>query len=60
MSLLGVGPEKNKFEQVSSDHHQISVVGGMSPVMTIRCHWQGGGVVCDLSHDACDVSTPLP
>ena len=23
-----VGPEMNKFEQVSSDHHQISLAGG--------------------------------
>ena len=23
-----VGPEKNKFEQVSSDHHQMSLAGG--------------------------------
>ena len=27
----GVGPQVNKFEQVSSDDHQMSVAGGMSP-----------------------------
>ena len=27
MSVLGVGPQVNKFEQVSSDDHQMSVAG---------------------------------
>ena len=31
MSLRGIGPEMNKFDQVSSDHHQMSLAaGGMS------------------------------
>ena len=24
----GIGPQMNKFEQVSSDHHQMSLAGG--------------------------------
>ena len=27
----GVGPQMNKFKQVSSDHHQMSLGGGRSP-----------------------------
>ena len=27
-TLLGLGPQVNKFEQVSSDDHQMSVAGG--------------------------------
>ena len=34
----GVGPQTNKFEQVSSDHHQLSLVGGRSP------GWGRGGL----------------
>ena len=26
----GGGPQVNKFEQISSDHHQMSVAGGSS------------------------------
>ena len=29
-----VGPQVNKFEQVSSDHHQTSLAGGGDPSMT--------------------------
>ena len=28
----GIGPQVNKFEQVSSDDHQMSVAGGRSHV----------------------------
>ena len=44
----------NKFEQVSSVDHQMSVareVGDRSDV--------GGTLSCDLSHDAFDVTYPL-
>ena len=43
----------NKFEQVSSDHHQMSLLGDKSPGVN-------GGVPlpCDLSHDAFDVTYP--
>ena len=34
----GVDPQMNKFEQVSIDHHQMSVAGGLVPV------WCPGGV----------------
>ena len=53
----------NKLEQVSSDDHQMSVVGGegYGPMSDV-----GGGVraqvwggVPYLSHDACDIPTPL-
>ena len=40
MSLGVVDPQMNKFEQVSSDHHQMLHAG------------QGGALSCDLSHDA--------
>ena len=48
-----VGPQMNKFEQVSSDHHQMSLLGDKSPGVN-------GGVPlpCDLSHDAFDVTYP--
>ena len=42
----GIGPQVNKFGQVSDDH-QMSVVGG------------GGNLTRDLSHDVFDVITPL-
>ena len=34
--LVGVGPQVNKFEQVSSDDHQMSVARG-------RAEWGGNG-----------------
>ena len=56
-SIRGVGggvgdPEMNKFEQLSSDDHLMSVVAGsilgpLSGVCTLPCV---------LSHDACDVA----
>ena len=36
---FGVGPQVNKFEQVSSDDHQRSVAGGVG-----SCLLSGGGV----------------
>ena len=39
MLLMGRGPQMNKFEQVSSDHHQISVAGELPGLMS-----KGGGV----------------
>ena len=51
-------PQMNKFDQVSSDHHQMSLAGGslglISPYLTI---W-GGSLPSDLSHDAFDVNPP--
>ena len=59
MSLPG-GPQMNKFEQVSSDHHQMSLAGvPMSdgwPYPT--WHFLRGTPPCDLSHDALDVISP--
>ena len=31
VTVVGVGPQVNKFEQVSSDDHQMSVAGVRSP-----------------------------
>ena len=56
----GVGPQVNKFEQVSSDDHQMSVVErwrGRSQV------WWGRGQsyhVTYSTYDACDIPTPSP
>ena len=65
----GVGPEVNKFEQASSDDYLMSVAGGegLGPQV-----WRWGGdrspglmsrkrdtLPCDLSHDACDITTTL-
>ena len=41
----------NKFEQVFSDDHQMSVVGGRFPGLMSRV----GTLPYDLSHDGCDV-----
>ena len=38
----GLGPQVNKSEEVFSEDYQMSDV-------------QGGILLCDLSHDACDV-----
>ena len=46
----------NKFEQVSSDHHQMSQAGGRLPGLISRGYW----LPCDLSHDAFDVICPPP
>ena len=72
MSVLvgewGVGPQVNKFEQVSSDDHQMSVVRvGRGWVCPAEGGWgRGGGEgegrtpPCGLSHDACDVTYVPP
>ena len=45
MSLLvGVGSQMNKFERVSSDHHQMSRAGGRPPGLMSR----GGGGSLEL------------
>ena len=56
----------NKFEQASSDHHQMSLVWRVGP--KVWCAggevgpqiWSGGGVGpevwCDLSYDAFDIT----
>ena len=45
----------NKFEQVSSDDHQMSVAGGR---YTGLMSGGGGTLPCDLSHDAFDHTYP--
>ena len=40
-------PKVKKFEQISSDHHQMSVAGG------VGC-WGEGILPCDLSHGTFD------
>ena len=55
MLLRGVVcSEINKFEQVSSDRHQMSLAEGMSPGLMSR--GEEGTLPCDLSHDAFDVT----
>ena len=55
----GVGPQVNKFEQISSNDHQMSLAGVGMPGWREVC--PGGGYVqrysqpCDLFHDAYDV-----
>ena len=51
---VGVGPEMNKFEQVSSDHNQMSLAGGRSSGLMSM---EGKGyLACHLSHDKFDVT----
>ena len=40
--LVGVGPQVNKFEQVSSDDHQMSVVGERRMNRQVLCLGGGG------------------
>ena len=56
---LGVGPQMNKFEQISSDHHQMSLVG---KGLQVSCPGTGEGDTLpgNLSYDAFDVTYPLP
>ena len=49
----GVVPQVNKFEQISSDGHQMSVAGGRA-----ISDFQDGTLPCELPHDACDVPPP--
>ena len=53
----GVGLQMNKLEQVSSDHHQMSLTGVVPGLMS---RGGGGTLPCDLFHDAFDVIYPLP
>ena len=51
---VGVGPEMNKFEQVSSDHNQMSLAEGRSSGLMSM---EGKGyLACHLSHDKFDVT----
>ena len=51
---LGVGPQENKFEQVSSDQHEMSLgVGGVNRSPGLMC-------VGVPSHDAFNVTYALP
>ena len=63
--ILWVPKWMNKFEKVSNDYHKMSLVCGsislMSrgeeyPIWTLGC---GGTLLCDLFHDALDVTYPL-
>ena len=71
MLLRGsVGPQVNKFEkQVSSDHHQMSLAGeggvaeeeeGWGWSSGLMSGGRGVTLPCDISHDAFDVTSPLP
>ena len=42
-SGAGLGPQVNKFQQVSSDDYQVTVVGlrGVGPMPDIRGCWEG-------------------
>ena len=57
----GVGLQVNKFEQVSSDDHQMSLAGGNGLEGWWVCPGVGVGypLPCDLSHDVCDVIFPV-
>ena len=45
MSTPGEVPEVNKFEQVSSDDHQMSLAGKGAPCL-VRFHvWKGAGAM---------------
>ena len=46
--VAGVDPQVNKFEKVSSDDHQLSVVaGGVGPTSGI---WGGGDTHVPMHH----------
>ena len=66
---VGGGLQVNKSEQVSSDDHQMSVAGvgplqWWAPDVNSRGYprsnvqGEGGTLLCDLLHDACDVTAP--
>ena len=52
MSVLeGVGPQVNKFEQVTSDDHQMSVVGlGVGPMSGIWLVGPISGIKGGVTH----------
>ena len=61
MSFLG-DPQMITFEQVSIDHHQMSLAGGSPGLMS---RWggtlsdlSGGTLPCGLTHDVFDVTYP--
>ena len=52
----------NKSEQVSSDHHQMSLTEGRgwgSPGLMAKAGEGRGYLLCDLSHDEFDVTYPM-
>ena len=56
---VGVGPEVNQLEQVSSDDQKMSVARGRGYVSKSDVQGRGGGTLpfdtpVRLSHDACD------
>ena len=58
------GTQMNKFEQVSSDHHQMSLAGGSPGVMYGWWWWRRGVFPRSdrsyvLFHDAFDVTLPV-
>ena len=57
-------PDMNKFEQFSSDDHQMSVAEGGYPRSHVGGGWMGipglMSLPCALSHDTCDVTYPPP
>ena len=66
-----LGLQVNEFEQVSSDDHQMPDVGGggrspglmlwgWSPARSDALRGRGSTLPCNLSHDTCDLPTPLP
>ena len=46
----GWGPQINKVEQVSSDHHQMSLAGGRSPGLMSRRGWVPYHVTYSMMH----------
>ena len=62
MLILRWGSPVSKFEQVSSDHHQMSLTGGSPGLVGGYSTWcfPGGSLPHDLSHDAFAVTPPAP
>ena len=50
----------HKFEEVSSNDHQMSVAGGAIGYPMSYVQGRGVYLPCDLSHDECDVTYPPP
>ena len=55
-----VGPQVNKFEQVSSDYHQILAARGSGSRVPRSHVWEGDTLPCNLFNDAFDVICPRP